>query len=76
MSTIDSIQPAPPATIARAHHQIPLQQLVLAALILLEIAIFSMIGRNFLTLDNFLNVGRLNVELGLVALALTRQGCQ
>jgi rhamnose transport system substrate-binding protein len=47
------------------------QQLILAALLAFEIAIFSLIGSRFLTWDNFFQVQRLNVELGLLALALT-----
>ncbi len=47
------------------------QQVILAALLLAEILIFSVIGTNFLTADNFFQVPRLNVELGLIALALT-----
>src|SRR3954465_38150 len=51
--------------------RIPVQQLVLAALIVLEILTFSVIGTNFLTAENFFKVARINVELGLIALALT-----
>ncbi len=36
-----------------------------------EIAVFSVIGENFFTWDNFFEVIRLSVELGLLALALT-----
>ena len=36
-----------------------------------EIAVFSAAGRNFFTWENFFEVIRLSVELGLVALALT-----
>lgn len=36
-----------------------------------EIAIFSIISRNFLTLGNFFEVTRFSVELGLLAIALT-----
>jgi rhamnose transport system permease protein len=50
---------------------IPPQQLALAALLVIEIAIFGVIGTNFLTLDNFYTIPRLNVELGLLALAMT-----
>jgi rhamnose transport system substrate-binding protein len=71
MSTIDSIEPRANTTVASRGAPIPLQQLVLAGLLLLEVVVFSVISRNFLTWDNFLNVARLNVELGLVALALT-----
>src|ERR1700684_2929534 len=36
-----------------------------------EIAIFSAVAQNFLTTANFMEVVRLSVELGLLALALT-----
>jgi rhamnose transport system substrate-binding protein len=44
--------------------------IVLLAL-LAEIALFSVIARNFFTLGNFFEVTRLSVELGLLAIALT-----
>ncbi len=47
------------------------QQIVLAALLALELAVFSLISNNFVSWDNFFGVQRLNVELGLLALALT-----
>ncbi|HEY7119715.1 MAG TPA: ABC transporter permease, partial [Tepidisphaeraceae bacterium] len=50
---------------------VPPQQLVLVVLLALEIAFFSIVGTNFLSWDNFFQVPRLNVELGLLALALT-----
>lgn len=40
-------------------------------MLLLELAIFSQIGRNFWTLGNGFEILRLTVELGLLALALT-----
>src|SRR5438445_9305486 len=46
-------------------------QLVLALLLALEVAVFSVIGTNFFTLNNGFEVLRLSVELGLLALALT-----
>ena len=46
-------------------------QAILAALLLLEIAVFSVIGTNFLTLANAFEVLRLSVEIGLLAVALT-----
>jgi rhamnose transport system permease protein len=67
LTTHPAIAPAPP-------HRRPWvqpQQLILAALLAVEIASFSVIGTNFLTWDNFFEVPRLNVELGLLALALT-----
>lgn len=47
------------------------QQIALAALFILEIAVFSVLGTRFLTRDNAFEVLRLSVELGLLAAALT-----
>jgi rhamnose transport system permease protein len=47
------------------------QQLVLLALLGLEIAVFSVIGVNFDTWHSFFEIIRLTVELGLLALAMT-----
>jgi rhamnose transport system substrate-binding protein len=44
---------------------------VLIAALALEIAAFSVLSRNFLTVGNFFEVTRFSVELGLLALALT-----
>jgi rhamnose transport system substrate-binding protein len=44
---------------------------VLAIALLAEVALFSAIARNFLTLGNFFEITRLSVELGLLAVALT-----
>jgi rhamnose transport system permease protein len=44
---------------------------VLGLALAMEMAIFAVIGENFLTLANFFEVVRLSVELGLLALALT-----
>src|SRR5438034_1392471 len=44
---------------------------ILAAILVLEIAVFSAIGTNFLTLANAFEVLRLSVEMGLLAVALT-----
>jgi rhamnose transport system permease protein len=44
---------------------------VLVVALALEIAIFSAIGENFFSLENFFEVVRLSVELGLLALAMT-----
>ncbi len=49
----------------RAHKQI------LAAAIAAEVAIFAVIAPNFFTAVNFFEIARLNVELGLLAIALT-----
>ena len=47
------------------------QLLVLAALVGAELLIFSIIGTRFATRANFLQIPRLSVELGLLALAQT-----
>jgi rhamnose transport system permease protein len=44
---------------------------ILAGILLLEVAVFSVIGTNFLTLANAFEVLRLSVEIGLLAVALT-----
>jgi rhamnose transport system substrate-binding protein len=44
---------------------------VLAVALVFEICLFSAIGQNFFTRENFFEVMRLSVELGLLALALT-----
>jgi ribose transport system permease protein len=46
-------------------------RLILVALIALEVAAFGRIGTNFFTRDNAFEVARLNVEVGLLAVALT-----
>jgi len=43
----------------------------LALVLLLEIAVFSAIGENFFTAENFFEIVRLSVELGLLSLAMT-----
>jgi rhamnose transport system substrate-binding protein len=43
----------------------------LALVLLFEIAVFSAIGENFFTAENFFEVIRLSVELGLLSLAMT-----
>ena len=47
------------------------QELILVAVIFLEIAFFSVTGQNFFSLPNFFECIRLGVEIGLLALALT-----
>src|SRR5580693_1385882 len=47
------------------------QQTMLAGLVILEIIVFGIIGTNFLKLENFFQIPRINVELGLIALAMT-----
>lgn len=44
---------------------------VLAALLLVEVIVFSVIGHNFLTLANAFEIVRVSTEIGLLALALT-----
>jgi rhamnose transport system permease protein len=44
---------------------------VLAAILILEILVFARLGDRFATLGNALEISRLGVELGLLALALT-----
>jgi rhamnose transport system substrate-binding protein len=57
---------ARPRAAARAN-----QQLFLLAILAGEIGVFSVIGRNFLTGENALEILRVSVEIGLLALALT-----
>ena len=47
------------------------QERVLAALLLVEIAVFCFIGQNFFTTANAFEIVRAGVELGLLALSLT-----
>lgn len=66
--------PARPALLAERplwHRVLFNQQTVLAVLLVAEIAVFSIIGTNFFTGYNALEIARQNVELGLLALALT-----
>jgi rhamnose transport system substrate-binding protein len=44
---------------------------ILGALLIVEIAVFSVIGRNFLSIENGFDLIRLSVEVGLLALAMT-----
>jgi rhamnose transport system permease protein len=46
-------------------------QVVLALLLVLEVAVFSVLGNNFLTVENAFEVTRASTEIGLLALALT-----
>jgi rhamnose transport system substrate-binding protein len=48
-----------------------MKQIILAVLLLGEVVLFSVIGTNFCTLTNFLEIGRTATELGLIALAMT-----
>lgn len=49
----------------------PRHEAVLAGLLVAEIAVFALIGRNFLTAGNGWEVVRVSVEIGLLAIALT-----
>src|SRR3982751_1293666 len=74
MSTLSSTSastPAPPTTLADRPPFVQPQQMILAGLLVFEILVFAVLGTNFLTGRNFLEVSRQNVELGLLALALT-----
>jgi ribose/xylose/arabinose/galactoside ABC-type transport system permease subunit len=61
--------PAPPAAPARRGR--PGYEAALALALLLEIALFAAIGRNFLTAANAGEIARASAEVGLLALALT-----
>jgi rhamnose transport system permease protein len=50
---------------------LPAGQVILLLLLAIEVAVFSVLGSNFLTAINALEVTRLSVEIGLLALALT-----
>ncbi len=47
------------------------QELVLLGLVIAEVAVFSVIGKNFFTAGNGFEIVRLSVEIGLLAIALT-----
>src|SRR5882757_9428073 len=49
----------------------PNNEWILAIVLLLECAIFSVTGNNFLSRSNAFEITRLSVEIGLLALALT-----
>jgi rhamnose transport system permease protein len=59
------------ATPAARRPWVATPQRVLVALIVLEFAVFAAIGTNFFSVKNVLEVVRLSVELGLIAVALT-----
>lgn len=56
---------------ARRSIRVDPSQAVLIVVILIEIAVFSKIGTNFSSVGNGLEILRLSVEIGLLALALT-----
>ncbi|WP_422923631.1 substrate-binding domain-containing protein [Singulisphaera sp. PoT] len=68
MSTVAAT--APDSGSGRTRWLEPAQRILLL-LLAAEIAIFSVIGTNFLSIDNGLEVLRLSVEVGLLAVALT-----
>jgi rhamnose transport system permease protein len=47
------------------------QRILLAGMVLAEVVIFSITGKNFATRHNLLEIGRLSVDIGLLALAMT-----
>ena len=49
----------------------PLTHSLVALLLVARFSFFSLIGKNFCSADNFLEIVRLSVEIGLLALALT-----
>ncbi len=65
----------PPAratpTLTRTTPFVSPQQWVLVGLLLVEVAIFSVVGTNFFSADAAYQITRLSVELGLITLALT-----
>ena len=69
--TASANSPRPASIPSSAGSLAPGQQWVLVALLLVEVAIFSVIGTNFLSADAAYQVVRLSVELGLLTLALT-----
>ncbi|HVR84695.1 MAG TPA: ABC transporter permease [Planctomycetota bacterium] len=50
---------------------VPPHELILAVLLLVEIAVFCVIGRHFVSASNAFELVRLSVEVGLLALAMT-----
>ncbi|MCC6227666.1 MAG: substrate-binding domain-containing protein [Phycisphaerales bacterium] len=59
------------ASDAPAHHRSAPRSVLLAFALAVLVAFFGLIGTNFFTTQNALEIGRLSVELGLLALALT-----
>ncbi|HEV3026934.1 MAG TPA: ABC transporter permease, partial [Planctomycetota bacterium] len=50
---------------------VPPHERILAVLLLIEIAVFCVVGRHFVSADNAFELVRLSVEVGLLALAMT-----
>ncbi len=70
-ATTETVVPMSPRIASRSTPIVQPQQLVLVAMLGLEVLIFSLFGRNFRTANNFFEILRLSVELGLLALAMT-----
>lgn len=66
-----ALSESPPAALRKQIDPAQSQLFVLAALVGAELLIFSIIGTRFATRANFLQIPRLSVELGLLALAQT-----
>src|SRR5438128_488461 len=62
---------SPPTDIASGPRWRVTQEQVLALLLAVEIAVFCVLGTNFMTPANAFEVVRLSVEIGLLALAMT-----
>src|SRR5438132_1018736 len=56
---------------ARTRRSLSSGEWILLAAVCAEIAVFAAIAQNFFTLENFFEILRLSVELGLLAVALT-----
>ena len=63
--------PDRPETRSLTERWFPNGEWALALLLVVEIAIFSVIAENFFTAENFFEIIRLSVELGLLSLAMT-----
>ena len=66
-----SSPPVPSSSIGEERFRVSPQQVILSLILIYEFAIFGVLGENFLSLRNLLTVSVQNVELGLLALALT-----
>src|SRR5882757_5616240 len=66
-----SASAATPGLAVGRTRQLEPSQLILVALLGLEVVVFTAIGTNFLTRPNAFEVVRLSVEIGLLAVALT-----
>src|SRR3569623_23749 len=74
MATVTSSSPArtfPATETLRPAWDVPPQQIILALVLVCEAIAFSLLGEHFFKLPNLLTIGVQNVELGLLALALT-----